>query len=129
MSAYPVMKANGWNIQSVTQLPGTPGTYLNSQNSTAPVVPAGVLLSNSTSVSGSPTSSLGYVISNLESLLSDPIDPYRSTTATSSTAASVAASGTAGTSNKSAGTGMSWARGEKAKWVISGLLLALGILA
>jgi hypothetical protein len=40
MAAYPVMKANGWNITSTAELPGLI-PYQNSDSSTAPVTPAG----------------------------------------------------------------------------------------
>jgi len=109
MSAYPLMKSQGWNLQSAVQIQGL-GAYLNSQNSTAPVTADGVAAGTTTSTAG-PTTASGP-----------------SSNSSTPTASSTAPNG-ASSSKKSAGMGMRWARGGNAKFAISGLLWVLGILA
>jgi chitin deacetylase len=54
IAAYPVMKANGWNITSAAQLAGNL-PYLNSAGSTSPVTPANGVLVGDINSSQAPT--------------------------------------------------------------------------
>lgn len=54
MNAYPVMKANGWNITSTAQLGGNVA-YQNADGSTSPVTPANGVLPSDINSSEAPS--------------------------------------------------------------------------
>jgi len=54
ISAYPLMKANGWNITSTAQLPGNV-PYQNADSSTSPVTPANGVIVGDVNTSVAPT--------------------------------------------------------------------------
>lgn len=61
MTAYPLMKSNGWNITSTAQLAGNL-PYQNSDSSTSPVTPAsGVILGDISSKAPSPTTATSSI--------------------------------------------------------------------